>query len=185
MKKMIATALVGGAAVAAMALAPSASAASDPDTVMQFSAAVNAEAARFGVAPVQVRIGILGDPNTIAETDGYATITLNSNWASASPDEFNALIAEDVASGFQPGGCVGIQAIAIHEVGHIVDRAHGLITRQAVSRAAYSGQIGSMHGYAYAGGRVNPAEAVAVSFQAAECGSATPTERAIYNVLVS
>ena len=88
--------------------------------------------------------------------------------------------------GIPARGCDGISATAIHEMGHVIDGRRGMLARRAVAVAVANGQIGSdLHGYAYENGSVKPGEAVAVSFQAVECGSATATEQAIYNVLVS
>jgi hypothetical protein len=184
--------LIGGGLAAlalglsATVLAPTASAAAviNQDTVAQFIATVNYESDRYGTGYVSVRVGEMDDPRAIAETDGY-TITLNTSYAVMSPEQFNANIAEDIATGYQPGGCAGIQAVAIHEMGHVVDEHTGRFAYRSVA-AASPAQVGyNLHGYAFENGKINPGEAVAVSFQAVECGSATPTERSIYNLLVS
>ena len=187
MKRLIGgglTALAIG--LAPLALAPSASASGyDQDTVGQFVDTVNAEANRFGTGHVPVYVEYIADSDIIAQSNGSA-ITFNSQWAALSPYRFNASMAEDVASGFTPGGCGGIQGVAIHEMGHVIDRMGGRAARQAVSQANATGQLGyDLHGYAFDGGSLNAGEAVAVSFQAVECGSATSTERQIYDLMFS
>lgn len=181
MKKLIATAL-GAATLAALAVAPTAAA--DTSTVALFTYMVQAEAKKYGTGPIPVYVEYITDSTTIAQTDNNG-ITLNASWARMSPAEFNARIAEDVRVGFTPGGCAGIQATAIHEFGHVLDRRGGRAALQAV--AASSNRIGrdDLHSYAFDGEKLSPGEAVAISFQAVECGSATPVEQAIYKVLVS
>ena len=67
-----------------------------------------------------------------------------------------------------------------------MDQRQGSVNTAIVRRAATNGQVGyDLHGYAFEDGDINPGEAVAVSFQAHECGSATPTEERIYNLLIS
>jgi hypothetical protein len=175
------------AGLASVTLAPTASATPyyDEDTVAQFVAAVNSEAARYNTGHVPVYVDYLPDNLVMAQTDGNGVITINSQWAALPPERFNALVAEDVAAGYQPGGCAGIQAVAIHEMGHVIDRLGGRAARSAVSAHAYEIDGNDLHGYAFDGGSLNPGEAVAVSFQAVECGSATNIERHVYDVLVS
>lgn len=184
MKRIIA--LVVTAIASALMLAPTASASYNTETVSQFVSMVNAEVAKYGTGPVSVYVDYLGT-EIIAETGYDGTITLNASYAAMSPEQFNEYVADDVASGWMPGGCYGAYAVAIHEMGHIIDNRTGLLARYAVIDAANNGTIGyDMHGYAFDSyGRVNPIEAVAVSFQAAECGTATPTESAIYNALMN
>lgn len=186
MRKLI----VGGLTALAVGLSgqvltPTAQAAADQDTVAQFVAAVNAEADRWGLSPIQVSVANLGDDSIVAGTQ-YGVITLNLPYANLSPDQFNASVEDDIAAGYQPGGCGGIQAVAIHEVAHVIDQRNGAYARQVLTRAVAAGQVGTdLHGYAFENGVINPGEAIAVSFQATECGSATATERRIYNLLVS
>ena len=165
---------------------PIASAASyNQDTLAQFRATVNDVSNRYGTGPVRITIAELGDNEAIAEAR-YGEITLDASWAMMSPSEFYANTADDFATGYQPAGCGGIQSVAIHEMGHVIDGSRGMVARRAVALAAANGRLGSdLHGYAYEYGSVKPGEAVAVSFQAVECGSATATEQAIYNVLVN
>ena len=182
-----ALAVAGGVAAAGTAAAPHASAAAvNDETVSQFVETVNREADRYGLGYVSVTVADLGDDTIIAGTQ-YGAITLNLSWAVLPPEQFNALVAEDIAVGYEPGGCAGIQAVAVHEVGHVIDQRDGAVARKSVAIAASYGQVGyDLHGYAFDEyGAINPGEAVAVSFQAVECGSATPTEVSIYNVLVS
>jgi hypothetical protein len=186
-KKLIGAGLAALAlGLSATVLAPTASAAViNQDSVAQFIATVNYESDRYGTGPVRVYVADLGDDTVIAQTQ-YGAITVNASYAALSPEEFNASMSGDFASGYEPGGCGGIQAVAIHEFGHVIDQRNGAVTSRIVAQAVNAGQVGNdLHGYAFEGGRINPGEAVAVSFQAVECGSATPTERSIYNLLVS
>jgi hypothetical protein len=181
--------LPAGLAVLALstALAPAASAEVNRDTVALFTAWVNYEADRYGTGPVQVVVQHLDEPLAVAGTDRNGVISLNTDWAVLSPEQFHAELADDMAAGYQPGGCSGIQAAAIHEMGHVIDRRRGQIARMTVTRSDALGQVGhDLHGYAFdENGNLEPGEAVAVSFQAVECGSATPTEQRIYNLLVN
>ena len=177
-----ASVIAGVTITSALVLAPPASAAEiNVDTVNQFLAAVQYEAEKYGTGYVSVSTGYFEDDDTIAMTSGYDDhITLNALWAALPPERFNALMIDDVATGYQPGGCTGIAAVAIHEMGHVIDRRTGMNTRLAVAEAGYAQIAPYVHSY----GQDSPGEAVAVSFQAAECGSATPTEMSIYNVLM-
>jgi hypothetical protein len=152
--------------------------------VGQFVTAVNQESARYSTGPVSVYVDYISDERVIAQTNGQV-ITLNSQWAALSPSQFNASIADDIASGFTPGGCGGIQATAIHEMGHVIDRLGGRAARRVVSASASNIGTSDLHGYAFDEGSLNVGEAVAISFQAVECGSATFTEQQIYDVMFS
>jgi hypothetical protein len=184
MKKLIGgglTALAIGLVVTPVAHADS----YNRETVAQFIATVNATAAKYGTGAIAVRVEHFDDGTTLAQTTDSG-IVINSTWAAVSPAQFNAAIAEDVRRRYTPGGCAGIQATAIHEVGHILDRRSGQVARRAVGVAANKGKINNdeLHTYALEGGKLSPGEAVAISFQAVECGSATSTEKNIYNLLV-
>ena len=186
-KRWIVGGLTAIAALSTVALAPAASAAEvNSDTVTQFVAMVNYEAARYGMSPVSVYVNDLGDDTIVAGTQ-YGAITLNARYAAMTPEQFEADMADDFATGYEPGGCGAIQAVAIHEFGHVIDQRSGAVTRWVVAQAADAGRVGSdLHGYAFdENGNIAAGEAVAVSFQAVECGSATATEVSIYNVLVS
>jgi len=190
---------VGVAVVAAAALAipatisTSATASAsvyNEDTVAQFIAAIDREEARYGTGHVPVYVQEMNgadDYNAIAATYSNGSIVINARYAAMTPEQFNAAVEEDVAAGYQPGGCSGIWDVAIHEMGHVIDNRHGRVARYTLAQAAAAGRVSSnMHGYAFnKDGSVNPGEAIAVSFQAVECGSATMTEQRIYNLLVS
>jgi hypothetical protein len=172
---------------AALALAPTASATPlyNEATVDKFITVINMEAARYGQGHVPVYVDYLSG-NVIAMTQGGA-VTLDATYAAMTPEVFDYYMSIDFASGHTPGGCNGIAAVAIHEFAHVIDQRGGSFTRAELTSYVNAGQIGyDMHGYAFnSNGTINPGEAVAVSFQAVECGSATPTETSIYNLLVS
>lgn len=184
MKRLIGAGIV---ALALVGLAPTAQADTgyNRDTVAQFIATVNATAAKYGTGPVAVYVDNIGATENIAQTTEVG-ITINSYWAAVSPASFNAAIAEDVRVGYTPGGCPGIQATAIHEVGHILDRRSGQRARKALGAAINKGKINGdeLHTYALEGGKISPGEAVAISFQAVECGTATSVEQDIYKLLI-
>jgi hypothetical protein len=86
------------------------------------------------------------------------------------------------------GGCAPIRSTAIHEVGHIMEVRDGYKAREVLNAAAGRGEIlndGLDPRSFEADGTLAENEALAYAFQAVECGSATPNERKIYDILVS
>jgi hypothetical protein len=169
-------------AVAAGFSAPLASA-ENPDTVNQFTAAVNETAAKYGIGPVEVRVTPLrsGQDRGVAEAYYLEYIALSPEWAAKTPEQF----AADMNPG-HPEGCPVVRGVGIHEVGHMIIHRGTGGKHDAIKAAIQSGQIprGEIHSPALTpdGTDIYIPEAAAVSFHAVECGSATPMEQQIYDL---
>ena len=190
MKKMVLTASV--ATAAGLVLAPNASAVNQ-ETVDLFTATVNEYANKYGTGPIPVEVGPpLGDASgtdTVAQADRGRAIVLNETYANLSPQEFAAKLSANIANGFNPGGCDGgVRMAAIHEVGHIIDQRKVLAGNNRRNPAAEAvGEISqdAIHPAARQGDKIYAPELMGVAFGAAECGTATPTEQKIHDILVS
>lgn len=171
--RLAATTITAG--LAAMALAPAAHA----DVYDEFYTAVDWLGKKYGVT-VYVDAAPL-DPGTYAQTGGDE-ITLNS-WYVDNPEQLHIGFAYDLYQGFHRGElCTAPQYVAAHEFGHALDNLHGRTARVELAAALRSGFGGIVSEY----GTESPAEAIAESFAAVECGSApTDAEKAIYLMLVN
>lgn len=178
-------AAVTAVAVVAVGLAQSPLAqAADRATAARFTAAVNEMVAKYHLTPIRVSVDkpMIG-PDVVAQSDG-SSIELSIEYGTMTPAQFNAALAHNMG-GYHPSGCDPIRMAAIHEVGHVIDARKSRKPRKSAAVAVGRGQLGKLHGAAYDDdGSINPGEALAVSFSAVECGSATPSEVTLYHVLV-
>lgn len=123
---------------------------------------------------------------TLAATNGYV-IMLNDLYTA---DDFTALVAQNVDSGWFPDGCTGLYAVIVHEAGHVIDVARGGRARtELIARYGDGRSIpwGALPGYSYAGGVLDPAEALASAFAATMCGgwdNSTAMERELTTILL-
>lgn len=125
-------------------------------------------------------------PGVYAQTSSQG-IALNKRYTTDLPlwrTDYQA----DVASGFHPKGCDAPAGIVVHEAAHVIDirtnkRAEEILLQQLADGTIPSG---GLSGYSYSAGAVNPPEALAEALTATYCGAnATPSETAIYQILVS
>lgn len=163
------------AAAALLATSPTARA----DVFDEFYGAVDWLGKKYGVT-VYVNAMPL-DYGTYAQASGDQ-ITLNS-WYLDNPAQLDADIASDIYEGYHRGElCTAPQYVAAHEFGHALDNLTGNGARVELASALNSGFSGTVSEY----GTTSPAEAIAESFAAVECGSApTAAEQAIYTMLVN
>jgi hypothetical protein len=123
---------------------------------------------------------------TLAATNGYVII-LNDIYTE---DGLDAAVAQNVGSGWFPDGCSGLTAVIIHEAGHVIDVARGGRARAELTARYGDGQDipwGALPGYSYAGGVLDPAEALASAFAATVCGgwdNSTAMERELTSILL-
>jgi hypothetical protein len=171
------------AAAAGFVLAPNASVA-NPETLAHVTGVVNEMAAKYGLAPITVVPDVqLRHPDLLATAVGTDHINLSQRWGALPPDQFNAENPKDAE-----GGCAPLRTIAIHEVGHIIEARKGYKPRNDLNAAASRGEImddGLDRRSFEPDGTLSENEALAYAFQAVECGSATPNEQKIYDILVN
>lgn len=157
-------------------------------TAARFSAVVNEMTVKYRLAPTPVLTDMPMDaPDWVVQTRGDASrIELSARYGAMTPSQVDAAMAHNIG-GYHPGGCSALRMLAIHEVGHVIDIRRNRKPRMVVGSAVKSGKISDdLHGAAFnADGSVNPAEALATALAAVECGTATPTEHALYRILVS
>jgi hypothetical protein len=160
----------------------------DPDdnvvTMQQIADVVYYVENKYATGDIPITTAVIGDRTLVAQANG-AGIVVNK-WASTStPEQLNAELSDDIASGLHNAGCSPVAAYAIHEAAHVIDFRRGLIgTKRLIANAPH--MSGSIARYSFnADGSLNALEAVASSFQAVECGSATPADFQIYEMLVS
>ena len=182
MKKILLAASV--ASVAGLVLAPNASAANS-ETLAEFTNAVNEMAAKYSLAPIPVKpdAQMTSGGHVAAAREGQY-IDLSQRWGALPPAQFNTEV-----NTMAKGGCSAIRGTAIHEVGHIVEARNGFQARNELNAAASRGEIQILQNEVdprslEADGTLNENEALAYAFQSVECGSATPSEQKIYDILV-
>ena len=171
-----------------LALAPSASGA-NPDTLAQFTAAIDEMVAKYGLAPIPVVPDVkMRHPDIAASAIKGDHINLSDIGGAMTPAEFNAWIQPAIDTGFIVDGCPGIRGIAIHETAHIIEVRKNYEPRNELNAAGSRGEImddGLARHSFEADGTLAEGEALAYAFQAVECGSATPNERKMYDILVN
>lgn len=138
---------------------------------------------KYGLGPIDVDVAPLSD--AYGQTRGNH-IVFNSILI-ANPAQLEATFAQDVASGWIPGGCGAAQEVAIHESAHVLDWATGWSARSEFYAFYDNVQPGGLlSAYSYnADGSVNVAEALANAVVAVECGTADKAERQLYELLTT
>lgn len=162
------------------ALASAAPVTDDPGVVAEINATLQGVAAEF---PKFQNVKFYTDylaPGEYAETTMY-TITFNRRYTS-DPQAWHDAFAADVVNGFHEACSSAPRYTALHEAGHILSLRTGRRAEAIVLKRVADGTLsGSVSQYAV----TNADEAVSESFAAVKCGTATPTEHEIYNILVS
>jgi hypothetical protein len=137
------------------------------------------------VTAIYLKTDVITEPAALAGAGmnyyGDPLIVIQERFAE-NPDAFVEATLEAVAAGFHPGGCDPVRLIAVHEFAHVLAYVHGDVAQEQIIAETAGGDFANgLHDY----GEANVDEALATSFAAVVCGSQTPMEQQIYDILVS